>query len=190
METLPGGYTPDLWEYRYRDPSDLRPFGDETTYKMGLGWLFEGCQTVQDWGAGVAYGRRFRPVGKDYFAVDGSPTSEPFVDAVCELTAWKPDPKPDGIFMRHILEHNPFNWKDILAHALESFTRRYCLVVFTPFSTGETHALRPPGDLYTDLSFSFPELASQLDGFSWHTEALPTETQYGSEVLFYVRPAG
>lgn len=187
METLPGGYTPGLWAYDTRDKDNLRPFGDETTYRMGLGWLYDKCQTVQDWGAGVAYGRRFCPPGKSYLAIDGSPTSASFVDVLSELTAWRPDPLPDGIFMRHILEHNRNNWADILDHALESFTLRFCLVIFTPFTSGETAPLRPPGDLYTDLAFNYTDLTDRLEGYRWNVVALPTETQYGSETLFFIQ---
>lgn len=190
MQSLPGGYTPGIWEYNYPSPAVVTSFGDETTYVRGLGWLYEECQDVQDWGAGPAYGRRFCPQGKSYLAVDGSPTSAGYSDVVCELTAWQPDPLPEGIFMRHVLEHNEHNWKDILAHALESFTKRFSLVVFTPFTSGETHRLRPVGDLYCDLAFNYGELVTQfgLTGqYRWHTEALPTDTQYGSEVLFYIR---
>jgi hypothetical protein len=186
VATLPGGYTPELWGYEDRDPADVHPFGDETTYVMGLGWLYRECETVQDWGAGPAYGRRFCPEGKSYFAVDGSPTSEPFVDLVCELSAWRPDPKPDGIFMRHILEHNNTGWKDLLAHALDSCTKRFCLVIFTPFTGAATRPMRPAGDRYWDLTFNFAELTQQFGDRRWRTEALPTGTQYGSETLFYI----
>jgi hypothetical protein len=185
---VPSGYMPEIWRYDYPDDADVQPFGDDTTYRKGLGWLYEECDTVQDWGAGPAYGCRFCPTGKAYLAVDGSPSSRGLADEVCELTAYKPFRLPDGIFMRHVLEHNEFGWRELLAHALESFSKRFCLVIFTPFSQGETHRLRPPGDPYCDLSFNFGELTACLDGFRWRAEALETGTQYGSETLFYVRP--
>lgn len=189
MPTLEGGYTPEIWTYQYPGPEHVLPFGDDVTYRMGLGWLYEECRDVQDWGCGPAYGRRLCPPGSRYFGVDGSPGSAGLADAVCELTAWRPDPRPQGIFMRHVLEHNEFGWQDVLAHALGSFTRRFCLVVFTPFSVGETRRLRPPGDPYCDLSFNYGELTGKLEGFRWTARALPTATQYGSEVLFCVQPS-
>jgi hypothetical protein len=184
---LEGGYTPEIWTYDYPDQSSVLPFGgDDITYAKGLGWLYEGCETVQDWGCGPAFGRRFRPHGKHYIGVDGSPSSAGLADVVCELTAWHPDPKPDGIFMRHVLEHNERNWAGILRNALESFTRRMVLVTFTPFTAGETHRIRPPGDPYCDLAFNYKELTTKLDGYRWRVEALPTDTQYGGETIFYI----
>jgi hypothetical protein len=185
---LEGGYTPEIWEYRLRDGQDAQPFGDETTYRMGFKWLYGGCDDVQDWGCGPAWGRRLCPPGKLYLGVDGSPTSEFLGDVVCELTAWHPAPLPQGIFMRHVLEHNEFNWEQILDHALHSFTRRFCFVVFTPFTSGPTTRLRPPGDPYTDLALNYTGLTEHLKLFRWHAEALPTRTQYGSETVFYVEP--
>jgi hypothetical protein len=184
---LEGGYTPEIWTYDYPEGADVRPFGDDTTYRMGLGWLYEDCDDVQDWGCGPAYGRRLCPPGKSYLGVDGSPTSAGLADVVCELTAWHPDPKPQGVFMRHVLEHNEFNWEEILDHALGTFQRRLALVVFTPFTSGPTKRLRPPGDPYTDLALNYGDLTGHLSRFEWRTEALPTGTQYGSETVFYVR---
>jgi hypothetical protein len=189
MPQLEGGYTPEIWQYRYQEGQDVFPFGDDVTYRMGLGWLYEECRDVQDWGCGPAYGRRFCPPGSRYLGVDGSPESAGLADVVCELTAWKPDPRPQGVFMRHVLEHNEFGWKDVLAHALESFTRRFCLVVFTPFTPGGTCRLRPPGDPYCDLAFNFEELTGQMEEFRWRAQAVPSRTQYESEVLFYVQPS-
>lgn len=186
MPRLEGGYTPEIWAYDYPEGADVRPFGDETTYRTGLGWLYGQCDDVQDWGCGPAYGRRFCPPGKSYLGVDGSSSSAGLADVVCELTAWHPDPKPGGIFMRHVLEHNEFNWQDILRNALESFDRRFCLVVFTPFTALATHRIRPPGDPYCDLAFNYGDLTSRLDGHRWRLEALPTDTQYGSETIFYI----
>lgn len=179
-------YRPQIWEYQDRDPADLQPFGDETTYKVGLGWLFEECDYVEDWGAGVAYGRRFCPEGKTYFAVDGSPTSEPYVDKVSHLLAHQPDRLVEGIYMRHILEHNPEEWKRILDKALITFTKRFCLVMFTPFAVGERRQLRPHGDPYYDVSFTIDDIRDCLDGYRWYLNAMPTNTQYGGETIFFV----
>lgn len=180
-------YRPQIWEYETRDPANLQPFGDEITYKMGLGWLYETCDYVEDWGAGVAYGRRFCPEGKTYFAVDGSPTSEPYVDKVSNLLLHTPSRPAEGIFMRHILEHNPDEWRRILDHALTSFAKRFCLVLFTPFSQGQRRLLRQEGDPYYDLSFTPDDIRSCLDEeYRWFLNAMPTNTQYGGEVIYFV----
>jgi hypothetical protein len=186
--TTAGGYTPEIWGHKFPSRDEVQPFGDDVTYERGLGWLYEGCRDVQDWGAGPAYGRRFCPPGKGYLAVDGSAKNAEYSDVIADLTEWEPDPLPDGIFMRHVLEHNEFGWRELLRHALRSFSIRFCLVVFTPFSDGGTRRLRGIGDPYCDLSFSFAELTGQMAGYNWRSEVLPTATQYGSEALFYVKP--
>jgi hypothetical protein len=61
--------------------------------------------------------------------------------------------------MRHVLEHNDA-WADILANAVESFTMRMCLVLFTPFH-GETHRWYEEsfgGDPIPTYRFALPDL--------------------------------
>ena len=177
-------YHPELWNYEPWTPDTMRPYGDETTYRIGLSWLYETCDLVEDWGAGMAYGRRFVPEGKRYFAVDGAPSSARFVDLVCTLDRYEPPEPPDGIFMRHVLEHNP-QWKPLLRKALAAFTKRFCLVLFTPITYESTHPMRIDGDAYYDLSFNFAELAAVFSEAQLRIESelLKTNTQYGRETI-------
>ena len=186
-------YVPELWTYRYEPGELVAPYGDDTTYRDGLGWLWETCCTVEDWGAGAAYGRKFTPPGKTYVAVDGSPESAPHVDHVSELHAWRirmPRTYPDGIFIRHVLEHD-LNWRQVLTDALSFFVRRMVLVTFTPFTSGPTRPLRPPGDYRYDLSFNTAELTSHFDGFRWRMQGYRDRErlQYGQEHLFRIERA-
>jgi hypothetical protein len=182
-------YVPELWQYTDWQGREIPPFGDATTYITGLSWLYETCDDVEDWGAGMAYGRRFCPEGKRYFAIDGSPSSAPFVDLVINLREYEPLKPPEGIFMRHVLEHN-LDWREILEHALAAFTKRFCLVLFTPFSvTGQTYPLRALSDDYRDLAFHLADLTREfrrVPDLRWHMAALQTNTQYGWEQVFYL----
>jgi hypothetical protein len=183
-------YDPSLWTYRYAEGEDVAPYGDDTTYRDGLGWLYETCDTVEDWGAGAAYGRRFVPLGKGYLAIDGSAESAPFVDHVCDLKAWRPADPPDGIFIRHVLEHD-LAWHEILFRALSVFTKRLALVVFTPFEDGPTRPLRPEGDCRYDLAFNMGDLTGMMLPFRWSVDSYLDRPalQYGQEHLFRVERA-
>lgn len=175
---------PALWDYGEWRDREIRPYGDETTYRMGLGWLAETCKTIEDWGAGLAYGRRFAPEGVTYTAIDSSPSSEPWVDVIADLRDYA-SPGPDGIFMRHVLEHN-LDWEKILANALGSFRKRMVLVIFTPFGR-ETRPLSAGAIL--DQSFCKDDLDKMLSPFEVREEHARTDTQFGSEHVYYIERA-
>jgi hypothetical protein len=195
---MESSYIHELWTYRYADGEDVRPFGDTFSYEMGLGWLWEACGSVEDWGAGPAYGRRYTPEGRRYLAVDGSPEAAPYVDVAANLRDWPPDVPvsqaqfavpPHGVFMRHVLEHN-YDWRVILERALDRFDRRMVLVMFTPFAEGPTHQLRPSDDDYRDLSFNFDELTEPIrarsDLIFSHQTYTGRPIQYGQETIFRI----
>lgn len=107
-------------------------YGAEESYQLGMKWL-EGCKSVEDWGCGPAYSKKYRK--GNYIGVDGT---EGFCDVVADLREYQSS--PDGIFMRHVLEHN-HDWEKILANALLSFKERMSLIFFTPWAdkTYEVH---------------------------------------------------
>lgn len=157
-------------------------FGTET-YEKPLAWLTETCETIEDWGCGMAWARQFVP-GK-YRGIDTSMAASQFADVICDLRDWKSE--PDGIFMRHVLEHN-LDWPDILKNAVSSFRKRFALVLFTPFSETHTKELWPAG--LHDISFRKEEITDHFRRFSYTEEHLETATMYGGEHIFYVeRPA-
>lgn len=176
----------EVWEHRKYDHDDSRPYGQVTTYEKGFGWLLEECEFIEDWGCGSAWGRQYVPAGH-YRGIDGSPEAAHFADVVSDLRYYQ-SPGVDGIFMRHILEHN-LDWHLILDNAIKSFRKRYCLVLFTPFSE-QTRRLTGNG-LY-DLSFRKDELTDRFGpDVTWTDEHLETATQYGVEHMFFIeRPAG
>ena len=118
-----------LYAYLPKEPSAFL-YGDTVTYRMGAEFLSD-CETVEDWGTGAGGFKRFRQA----IGVDGSNT--PHADIVADLTEYRSN--VDGIFIRHVLEHN-LGWKDILENALSSASKKIVVVLFinpSGFNTAE-----------------------------------------------------
>ena len=94
-----------------------------------MDWL-NPCYEVEDWGCGPAYSRQYRK--GNYTGIDGTPG---FCEVVDDLRTRLSD--VDGIFMRHVLEHN-HDWQKILDNAIASFRERMSLIFFSPWAN-ETH---------------------------------------------------
>ena len=171
----------DQWDY---ERSGKARYGDDTTYREGIAFL-DGHGTIEDWGCGPGYARRFvRESG--YVGVDGSPSSA--ADKVVDLRAYTS--RTECIFMRHVLEHN-HEWRRILANAVASFTRRMVLVIFTPFAeTTRVVAVSPHGKLVKaavpDISFRKADLTAFFSDCRYAEESVTTGTQYGREHIFYI----
>ncbi|MCE9584599.1 MAG: class I SAM-dependent methyltransferase [Planctomycetes bacterium] len=154
------------------------PFGDATTYQKGMEFL-DDCDVVEDWGCGTAFAKMHRKRGT-YVGVDGSPS--PFTDRIADLREYRS--QADGIFMRHILEHN-FEWRRILENAVASFRKKFVLIMFTPF-VAETKQIATNWSNIPDLSFRKEDLTQCFQGLTWREEALTTDTQYRTECVFYI----
>lgn len=171
-----------LWKW-YKGMTEPMAYGDDTTYKLGADFLYD-CKTIEDWGCGTAYFSNFMH-GKQYYkGIDGSHSD--FVSEIHDLTTYLSPEKPDGIFMRHILEHN-YNWKPILQNALASFGKKFVLVFFTPLTTSTTEVLvenvEPP---VPDISFCLYDILEFLKPYKFNVEEVRTQTQYGVEHIFYI----
>lgn len=116
------------WDSHYVDVREPMHYGDSVTYRIGAEWLAD-CAVVEDWGCGLGWFKQFCKRG--YRGVDGSHSR--FADVIADLETYTSD--VDGIFMRHVLEHN-YNWPTVLHNALASFRQRMALIIFTPFSDG------------------------------------------------------
>lgn len=168
------------WKPLYDGLQDTYFYGDTTTYRIAS-LLLEDMQAVEDWGCGGGGFRRFCKV--PYIGVDG--TANKFVDKVVDLCSYTTD--VDGLVMRGVLEHN-YDWERILANAVCSFRRKFCLILFTPFAEqteeiGYTDLIGVP-----DLSFRKQDLTAHFDGLRWDLiEDIRTDTQYGVEHIYYVR---
>lgn len=167
------------WAHRYAGVDAPQPYGDSVTYRVGAEFLAD-CGSVEDWGCGLGWLRNFVPADR-YVGVDGSASR--FADRVVDLETYRSD--ADGIFMRHVLEHN-YRWERILDNALASFRHRFVLVTFTPYgeTTREIAFNDDPG--VPDLSFAKGDLTRHLAGLGWREETYVTDTQYGTETVYLV----
>jgi|SRR5208282_1586206 len=165
--------------YPKYDPDNVPAIYGTETYEKPLAWLLETCDSIEDWGCGYAYAKRYVPGGK-YFGVDGSPEAAPYADKITDLTTYTTS--VDGIFIRHILEHN-HGWRDVLMNAVDSFTKRLVLIMFTPFGKYTTPMVN---NALVDYSFRKDEITDYFKGLSVREEYLVTNTQYHHEHIFYV----
>jgi hypothetical protein len=178
-----------LWEpcYRVREPF---PYGTDLTYRLGAEFLVA-CRTVEDWGCGTQWFRRVMQKINPGARVIGLDGSAGYCDRIVDLVDYRPEELPDGIFLRHVLEHNQA-WRTLLDHALESFNRRMVLVLFTPFADRETLLSNyefPTGGSCPYLSLSQRELELILcrHGMQYRFETMPSpDTEIGLETVFWI----
>ena len=173
------------WTWYAGRTEPMRYGHSDATYAKAIGWLAEGCAAIQDWGAGMGYARRFVPAGVTYTSVDWAPGSG--ADITADLAAWQPDPAPDGILLRHVLEHIP-DWEAVLGKACAAARRRLVVVLFTPVTVGVTRRLSDGWQV--DWSFAEQDLLGvfRRHGMGVHAEehVNGTGTQYDAgEHMFY-----
>jgi hypothetical protein len=90
--------------------------------------------------------------------------------------------------MRHVIEHN-YSWKEILDNAINSFTKKFCLILFTPFGpeTREIAHNRAHGVDVPDLSFCRADIEGRFSGLHWKLfDNIATDTGYGIEHVYLV----
>lgn len=126
----------------------LPSYASDETYKAGMDWLAE-CRTVEDWGCALMYAKKFR-VG-EYVGIDG-------MNADVNIDLNKYRSKVDGVFMRHVLEHN-LDWRVVLQNALASFQKRMALIMFLPPTTKD--GIPTPGKIPT-IHLNWIDLRSML----------------------------
>jgi hypothetical protein len=172
-----------LWEKHYANAHAPRAYGDTTTYYRGANWLAL-CATIEDWGCGLGFFRTCMINSHVVTNVDGS--NSRFADVIADLRSYTSN--VEGIFMRHVLEHN-LEWRQILKNAVRSFTKRMCLVTFTPFNADGTIVIghTDMGDgIIPDIAFEEKDLLDTMRPYVVAGETLYTKTQYGSERVFYL----
>lgn len=159
------------------------PYGDTTTYEIGMD-LLKDCSTICDWGCGTAYAQRYIKPGQTYTGVDFTPSK--FNHITADLR-WLQH-KSEGIFMRHVLEHN-FEWKEILKNALASFTKRFVLIMFT-ILVPKTQVIYMNWPTIPTMAFS----ATDLHGTIEETHKIvsigqyTTKTEFGHERIMVIEP--
>jgi hypothetical protein len=152
---------------------ESRAFGDDVTYRYGADFIGE--LPVEDWGCGLGWFRRFAK--GSYTGIDGSPSV--FSDRVVDLRDYRS--RTPALFMRHVLEHNPFEWQTILDNAVASFQYRMVLVLHTPFN--EFTFLIKDGAV-PDVSFAWSDLTDRFIDATWQHKRFHTATVYGVENVF------
>lgn len=171
------------WNAWYRGLSAEQPqlYGNAATYLIAAAFLAD-VELVEDWGCGKGGFSHFC-LGK-YLGIDGSDT--PFASRIADLRTYRS--KAEGILIRHVLEHN-YDWEAILAGAVESFQKKLCLILFTPFAaeTRELSHNREVGIDAPNLSLARADIEAHFDGLSWRLIAdIRTPSQFGIEHVYLV----
>jgi hypothetical protein len=166
------------WDAWYANLGETpQPYGSSDTYKLGAEWL-AGCDLIEDWGCGKGFLRTLVPKDR-YRGIDG--TDSRFCDDVVDLTEYTSSVQ--GVFMRHVLEHNR-EWAKVLDNAVASFTKRMVLILFTP-AVAETHEIGHVDEIgVPDIAFAEADLVEHFGDAMWTVEERPTQTYYGAERIF------
>jgi hypothetical protein len=155
-------------------------YGDGTTYQLAADFLRDVAE-IEDWGCGYGGFKKFCKT--KYIGIDGSWT--PAADKVVDLVRYRSS--SEGMLLRHVLEHN-YEWQSILRNAVESFRKKMCLVIFTPFSE-TTREINHNSEINVpDISFNRDELMKFFKNLDYQSrENLVTNTQYKVEHVFFLK---
>jgi len=172
------------WAPFYEGATEQAAYGYHSpTYQAAADWL-RPCRTVEDWGAGYGWFGRYLHPSQTYLPIDGTPSR--WVDRVVDLVEYRSDPRPDGILLRHVLEHS-HDWAYILDNAVASFRHRMVVVTFTP-PAAATHDL---GDDTSGLdaptyAFRTSDVLALMGGLTvaWREYAGPKCGHYGIERVY------
>ena len=177
------------WQSLYQDSTPF-PFGSDSTYRIGAEFL-AGCRTIDDWGCGTQWFRGVMQGLNPETRITGLDGSAGYCDQIVDLREYVPAELPDGLILRHVLEHN-FDWRIILNRALKSFTHRMILILCTPTVEQETllyeHSF-PEGVSCPYLSLPQSELEQILAsyGLSFHQETIASpDSEFGHETIFRI----
>ena len=174
--------TSNLGKWGYEKFDVPTSYDDPLTYQLGADFLKD-CKTVEDWGCGTCFFSTVLDPNISYKGIDGSWSK--FTNEIQDLAKYQSPNKPDGLFMRHILEHN-YEWPAVLKNALASFKHKMVLVLFTPWVDETRVIAMNPNDI-PDISFKFDDIITCLELFKYTiTSGLKTQTQYGVEHIFYI----
>lgn len=171
------------WDGWYKDVKKSGSFryGNTVTYQLAADFLADMAE-IEDWGCGTGGFKRLYQ-GK-YTGLDGS--ANPFVDKVVDLRKYRSS--VDGIMMRHVLEHN-YDWEAVLAGAVSSFKKKFCLILFAPFqvTTREIAHNKKHGVDVPDIAFRRLDIERFFEDLQWRLQDnIKTKTGYGVEHVYYV----
>ncbi len=177
------------WEKIYEGLQERKLDANGETARKAFPFLHpENIQTIEDWGSGGGGAQSLIREGQEYKALDGS--SNKFVDEVVDLREYSSS--PDGIFLRHVLEHNP-EWPRVLYQALQSFQKRMVLIISTPwaFRTKVIREYEWHSQKFQDWSFQKSDLYKVFSLFPQVKVVkeecnLKTASQYNVEHIIYL----
>lgn len=168
---------PDIWDYS-RQKKQF-PYGTTTAYELGAKFLDGYCDVVEDWGCGTAWARQFYHISR-YIGIDGAVSR--WNDIVTDLHCYTS--KVDGIFMRSVLEHNN-DWPLILTNALNSFTKRMVIILFTDLSEENDRVVQSHGNI-PDINLSKEKFYAMINPYLIEELTIKSDTLYGQEHIFYL----
>jgi hypothetical protein len=177
----------DEWYRRKGKRNHRKWYGEKISMTLAASFLsVPEVITVEDWGCGFGGFSELLGPHQRYVGVDGS--KSPAASVYADLTQYTSS--PDGLLLRHVLEHNP-DWESILDNALVSFQKRMVLIVFTPFrnQTAVIHRYKwwhGCKDHMIDIGFRKEDLTDRFGDLSWTEEQIKTRSQYNFEHLFYL----
>lgn len=149
-------------------------YGIEDSYRLAAEWLDIPGWTVEDWGCGCAHARRYFTQAK-YIGIDGSQND--YADVCGEDLRFR-DSKPDGILLRHVLEHNE-DWRTLLANAIRCAQKRLTIVLFIPFGPETKIINRNQDPKYLgvpDIQFQRKDIMDALGPVFSHADNVGTDT--------------
>ncbi len=179
------------WTPRYRTHAarvrgndrqrNVPQYGRIASYALGALFL-EDCKEVEDWGCGYGTFRRFC-LSSRYIGIDGS--ESPGADHIRDLRHYTSD--VEGIFLRHVLEHNPTGWRQILLNVIQSFSKKMVLVIYTPFGDVMRNVRMQGRDgIPVALSFRKEDITSCFpSAVSWFTIVGEPLAEY--ETVFFLK---
>ena len=175
------------WSPRYKAlaPHDYdgSTYGGVASYQLAALFL-EDCKEVEDWGCGFGTFSRFC-LSPNYIGLDGSDSLA--ADRIVDLREHKSE--AEGILLRHVLEHNPGGWREILLNALKSFSKKMVLVFYTPFGDVTRNIRKEiPQDTKVPVAISFRKediTTCFPPSMSWFTIVGEPLAEY--ETMFFLR---
>lgn len=174
MESLVSDFDPMGKWLEHQDFVEPHWYGDIQSYEWAAE-ILDRPGTVEDWGCGTTYARRFFSVAK-YIGVDGSKSK--WCDVLDDLRTR--DSRPSGILLRHVLDHNP-EWEKLLDNALRCFQERMVIVTFIKFEE-KTRLVEDPSNGIPCIVFSKADLLNRMRKYAVSSWKLDNS----EETLFFV----
>lgn len=171
------------WDEYYREwpKGKVGCYGQGTTCELAYEWLKE-CNPIEDWGCGRGF---FQSLCKPGQCRNLDCSCTPWADEQVDLVVYTS--KVPGIQLRGVLEHNE-DWEKILRNALNSFTERMALTLFTPFVDKQIDAWPDPSGVPC-YSFAQSQIESILEscGVQWKLKKnIPVAGMFPVEHIFYI----